>query len=155
MGLEVGMNAREGIERLLYAYSDTIDRGDFVATGRLFAPEGLYGRAGSSAAACGPEQVTGALAGNVRLYDGVPRTRHCVSNVVIDVDPSGETAQVQSYVHVHHQPPGLPLITIACGTYRDRVHIVDGEWRFAERRMHIELVGDMSTHLVRSTFRND
>ena len=35
------------------------------------------------------------------------------------------------------------------GTYIDRVHVVDGVWQFAERRMHIELVGDMTTHLTR------
>lgn len=146
------MSEREAILRLLHAYSDTIDRGDFTATGELFAPEGVYGIAGRSRASVGPAEVTAAL-GNVLLYDGVPRTRHIVSNVDIDLADDGLSAAVQSYVHVLHQPPGGPIITIAAGTYRDRLHLVDGRWRFAERRMHIELVGDMSTHSRLDPFR--
>jgi hypothetical protein len=147
------MTEREAILRLLHAYSDTIDRGDFAATGELFAPEGVYGIAGRSRAAVGAAAVTAAL-GDVRLYDGVPRTRHIVSNVDVDLADDGRSAAVQSYVHVLHQAPGGPIVTIAAGTYRDRVHLVDGRWRFAERRMHIELVGDMSTHTRHDPFRS-
>jgi hypothetical protein len=147
------MAERDDILRLLHAYSDTIDRGDFVATGELFAPVGVYGIAGRSRAAVGPVAVATAL-GDVRLYDGVPRTRHIVSNVDIELADDGRSAAVQSYVHVLHQPPGGPIITIAAGTYLDRVHLVDGRWRFAERRMHIELVGDMSTHTHHDPFRS-
>ena len=147
------MTDREAIHRLLHAYSDTIDRGDFVATGELFAPEGVYGIAGRSRAAVGPAAVAAAL-GDVRLYDGVPRTRHIVSNVDIDLADDARSATVQSYVHVLHQAPGGPIVTIAAGTYHDRVHLVEGGWRFAERRMHIELVGDMSTHTHHDPFRS-
>lgn len=142
------MDSREAIERLLYAYSDTIDRGDFEATAQLFGDDGLYGMLGSGAAQ-GAQQVLATFQRSVRLYDGVPRTRHIVTNVIIDVEPGAITGTAQSYVHVMHQPPGMPLVPIAAGTYHDRVHLVNGDWRFAERRMHIELVGDMTTHLTR------
>ena len=147
------MTPREGIERLLFAYSDTIDRGDFEATAQLFGAEGLYGLVGSRAAK-GSEQVLATFQGTVRVYDGVPRTRHVVTNIVIDVDDNQTSGRVRSYVNVMHQPPGGPLAPIAAGTYHDHVHLVDGEWQFAERRMHIELVGDMSTHLNNSPFKN-
>ena len=145
------MNSREGIERLLFAYSDTIDRGDFESTALLFGSDGLYGLVGS-AAAKGSDQVLATFQRNVRLYEGVPRTRHVVTNVVIDVDDGEASATVQSYVHVLHQAPDGQLAPIAAGTYHDRVHLVDGQWQFAERRMHIELVGDMTTHLKHSLF---
>lgn len=145
------MSAHHGIATLLHAYCDTIDRGDFVATGELFAPAGAYGIVGRAQAAIGPVAVTLAL-DNVRLYDGVPRTRHIVTNVDIDLADDHRSAVVRSYVHVLHQPPAGPITTIAAGTYHDRVHLLDGRWRFAERRMHIELVGDMSTHLHRNPF---
>ena len=142
------MESREAIERLLYAYSDTIDRGDFESTAQLFGADGLYGMVGS-AAAQGAQQVLATFQRSVRLYDGVPRTRHIVTNVVIDVEPGATSGTARSYVNVLHQPPDSPLIPIAAGTYHDRVHLVDGQWLFAERRMHIELVGDMTTHLTR------
>ena len=142
------MDSREAIQRLLYAYSDTIDRGDFEATALLFGDDGLYGMVGS-AAAQGAQQVLATFQRSVRLYDGVPRTRHIVTNVVIDVEPGATSGTARSYVNVLHQPNDSPLIPIAAGTYHDRVHLVDGQWLFAERRMHIELVGDMTTHLTR------
>ena len=138
--------AREGIERLLFAYSDTIDRGQFEETAALFGADGLYGLVGAGAAK-GAQQVLHTFRSNVRTYDGVPRTRHVVTNVVIDVDDDGSSGTARSYVQVLHQAPGRPLAPVAAGTYHDRVHLVDGKWRFAERRMIIELIGDMSTHL--------
>lgn len=145
------ISAREGIERLLFAYSDTIDRGDFESTAALFGADGLYGLVGSRAAK-GSQQVLATFHSNVQLYDGVPRTRHVVTNVVIDVDEVGTTGTARSYVQVLHQAPGRALAPVAAGTYHDRVHLADGEWRFAERRMIIELVGDMSTHLKQNPF---
>jgi 3-phenylpropionate/cinnamic acid dioxygenase small subunit len=145
------MNPREGIERLLYAYSDTLDRGDFEATAALFGDAGLYGLVGSGAAR-GAHQVLATMRGSVRTYDGVPRTRHVVTNVVIDVDSDQTSGNARSYVTVMHQAPQHPLAPVVAGTYFDRVHIVDGAWQFAERRMHIELVGDTSTHLNTSPF---
>jgi hypothetical protein len=43
--------------------------------------------------------------------------------------------------------PGLPLQPIASGRYHDRFERHDGEWVFAERRVSIDLVGDVSHHL--------
>ena len=145
------MNPREGIERLLYAYSDTIDRGDFEATAAMFGDEGLYGLVGSGAAQ-GAVQILATLRGSVQVYDGVPRTRHIVTNVVIDVDDGAVTGRARSYVQVVHQAPDGPLAPIVAGTYHDHVHVVDGVWQFAERRMHIELTGNLSTHLNTSPF---
>ncbi len=143
--------AREGIERLLFAYSDTIDRGQLEATAALFGSDGLYGLVDAGAAK-GAEQVLHTFRSNVQLYDSVPRTRHVVTNVVIDVDENETSGTARSYVQVLHQAPGHPLAPIVAGTYHDRVHLVDGEWQFAERRMIIELVGDMSTHLKQNPF---
>jgi hypothetical protein len=46
--------------------------------------------------------------------------------------------------------PGLALQTIVSGRYHDRFERRDGQWRFVERRVHTELVGDLSRHLRRS-----
>jgi hypothetical protein len=42
----------------------------------------------------------------------------------------------------------LPLQPIVAGRYRDRFERVDGMWRFAEREMNVEQVGDVHEHLV-------
>ncbi len=140
------ITARHAIERLLYDYCSGIDTGDFESTARLFGDDGLYGLVGSGAAR-GAAQVLSMMRASVRTYDGVPRTRHVVTNVCIDVSDDAESGTARSYVQVVHQAPGGPLGPIVVGTYLDRVHRVNGAWRFAERRMLLELTGDLTTHL--------
>lgn len=138
---------RDAIERLLYEYCHGIDTGDFAATAALFGVDGLYGLLGSSSAARGSAQVLAMMRASVRTYEGVPRTRHVVTNVCIDIDPDGTSASARSYVQVIHQPPGGAIGPIVVGTYLDRLQVVDGAWQFRERRMQLELTGDLSTHL--------
>jgi len=146
------MGARHDIERLLFDYCWGIDHGDFAFTASLFGEAGLYGLVGAGAAR-GAVQVLGMFEASTRKHDGVPRTRHVVTNVVIEVDDEGQSATARSYVQVLHQPPSAsgeprhPIGPIVVGTYLDTVHLVDGSWQFAERRMHLEMVGDLSTHL--------
>ncbi len=144
-------DAREAIERLLFAYCDGIDRGNLAATAELFGIDGLYGQI-DGPAACGAAQVLAAMQRSVRMYDGVPRTRHIVTNIVIDINDDQISAQSRSYVQVLHQAPGGELGPIAVGTYIDRVHLSGGSWKFAERRMMLELIGDMGTHLLFNPF---
>jgi SnoaL-like domain len=146
------MGARREIERLLFDYCWGIDHGDFELTASLFGTAGLYGLVGG-AAARGSEQVLGMLQASTRRYDGVPRTRHVVTNVVIDVAENSLSGSSRSYVQVIHQPPAeagdspRPIGPIVVGTYLDKVHNIDGMWQFAERRMDLQLIGDLSTHL--------
>ena len=144
------MKARRAIERLLYDYCFGIDTGDFAFTAGLFGEDGQYGLVGGPSAR-GSAQVLGMLQASVRRYDGVPRTRHIVTNVCIDMEDKPDTddglATVRSYIQVVHQPPDGAVRSIVVGTYFDRVHRVDDRWLFAERRMQLELVGDLRTHL--------
>lgn len=77
-------SARDGIHRLLFAYSDGVDGGRFEEVADLFGEHGLYGEVDGPAAK-GRAQVLLAMQRNVRVYEGVPRTRHVVTNVVIDL----------------------------------------------------------------------
>jgi hypothetical protein len=78
--------------------------------------------------------------------DGTPRTKHIITNVVIDVD--GERACARSYATVFQQTDELPLQPIACGRYVDRFERVSGAWRFADRLVTGFLLGDRSQHVV-------
>ena len=42
----------------------------------------------------------------------------------------------------------LALQPVISGRYRDEFERVDGAWRFATRKMYVDLVGDLSQHLL-------
>lgn len=138
-----GASPDSNILSLMTAYCDSIDRGDLDGCAELFA-NGSWGIAGDLAE--GSEAVRAVL-NNVTLYDGTPRTRHLMSNVLITVDASGEKAVATSCLTVMQcVPPTFPLQTIFVGTYNDVFALQDGEWVFRERVIVPDLVGDMSCH---------
>ncbi len=63
------------------------------------------------------------------------------------LEVSGSSASGSAYFTVLQAVPGLPLQTIAAGRYEDRFTRDEGGWRFAERRVTVDLVGDVSHHL--------
>lgn len=85
---------------------------------------------------------------HTRLYEnGTPRCRHLVTNLIIEPD-GVDRARAQSYVVVIQQTRTLPLQPIVAGDYLDRFVKVEGHWRFAERRIGVEMFGDLSEHLL-------
>jgi 3-phenylpropionate/cinnamic acid dioxygenase small subunit len=141
-------DSRTAIEALLYTYAECIDAGDFEGVGALFA-DGRITAAGAPGATSGRDAVRALYTATVRVYaDGTPRTRHVTSNVVIEIDEPAAVARACSYFTVLQQVDDFPLQPIVTGRYRDRFARVDGRWHFAERHMTIDLVGDVSRHLL-------
>ena len=136
------------IQNLIYRYCDRIDRGDFAGIAQLFAHAEIHVPAL-------PEPVRGVAAIEAmytqftRLYPetGTPRTRHVTSNVIIEPD-GADAARAQSYVLVHQATDVLPLQPIIGGRYYDRFAKTEGAWRFTERRMEMDLFGNLSAHLL-------
>ena len=88
-----------------------------------------------------------AVLDNVIIYDGVPNTRHLMSNVRIDVGEGGESATARCCITVMQCVPGdFPLQAIFIGTYHDKLRKHAGHWQFTERVIVPDLVGDMSRH---------
>jgi len=83
-----------------------------------------------------------------RYEDGTPRTRHVVTNAIIEVDETGNRASCRSLFTVLQQTPQLPLQIIITGRYRDAFERVDGSWRFATRHMILDQLGDLRQHLL-------
>jgi SnoaL-like domain len=79
--------------------------------------------------------------------DGTPKTKHVTTNVAIEVDEAAGTAVSSSYFTAHQALPDLALQPIVSGRYQDRFERHDGQWRFAERRVRTDLLGDVSRHL--------
>jgi 3-phenylpropionate/cinnamic acid dioxygenase small subunit len=140
---------RQAIQELLMTYAERVDAGHFAAAASMFdhATYRVERADGSEPSACrGAEEVEEFMAGT-RLYpDGTPRTKHVVTNVVIDVD--GDDATSRCYATVVQQTDAFPLQPIASGCYVDRFERVAGQWRFSDRVITGFLLGDRSHHIV-------
>ncbi|MEV5648698.1 nuclear transport factor 2 family protein [Nocardia sp. NPDC052254] len=140
-------SSHRAIERLIADYALFVDRGDFSAVGELFATA-TFG--GSGARIEGSAAVEQLLTGTVIRYDdGTPRTKHLVTNLVIEVDEDRGTATGRSYFTVLQATTDLPLQPIVSGRYDDRFHRAGEQWAFAERAVTMDLIGDLSRHLRR------
>jgi 3-phenylpropionate/cinnamic acid dioxygenase small subunit len=139
---------RAAIEALVFGYAERMDAGDFAGVAALFAA-GVFrsDRGGRYEGAAAVRDVLDRL---VILHDdGTPRTKHVTTNLVIDVDDAGATASARSYFTVLQQTATVPLQPIVAGRYHDRFVRADGTWRFAERLIFVDLVGNVSDHLGR------
>src|SRR5579863_265790 len=86
----------------------------------------------------------------IRYEDGTPRTKHVISNPIVEVDEESGTATCRSYYTVFQQTGGVPLQPIIMGRYHDRFRRIDGEWWFTERDYTMtDLVGNVGEHLRR------
>jgi 3-phenylpropionate/cinnamic acid dioxygenase small subunit len=140
--------SRDAIEKLILAYAERIDRGDFAGVGELFA-DGLIAGPDGSPLARGRGEVQRLYERTTRRYeDGTPRTKHVTTNLQLDLDEPSGAARARSYYTVLQALPDFPLQPIVAGRYEDRFERAAGGWRFAERRMFVELVGDVSRHLL-------
>jgi len=136
------------IENLIAAYAELVDDGDFAAVGVLLADATFTGAAGSVS---GRDAIEKMLRENVITYaDGTPRTKHVTTNLAIEVDEETSTAVSRSYFTALQALPDLALQPIVSGRYYDRFQRRNGQWRFVERRVKTDLVGDVSGHLRRS-----
>lgn len=141
--------AYPAITALLYTYAELIDRGDFAGLGELLA-EAEVTAEGTGLATRGRDEVRVLYERSTRRYDdGTPKTQHVVSNAIVEVDPSGETATSRSRFTVLQAVAGeLALQPVIAGRYDDAFACRDGAWRFVRRHMTIDLVGDVRHHLL-------
>lgn len=133
------------ITQLLYIYAERIDAGDLEGVARLFEHATYRSQAGTEYR--GADAVLAVLQRMVILYDGLPRTKHVTTNAIVEVNEVGSAAAARSYYTVFQATEGFPLQAIIAGRYHDRFERVDGMWRFADRFIYVDLLGDLSRHL--------
>ena len=150
------MDDGEQIRALIHAYAERIDTGDLDGLAQLFA-DSTWRSQGRSEVFRGVEQVRRMYNG-VIMYDGRPCTKHVITNVSIVADGS-DVASARSYFTVLQATPGrerptcpqatpsLPLQPIIAGSYHDEFTRADGTWRFSDRLIIVDLVGDLSQHM--------
>lgn len=137
---------------LLYRYAEAIDEG------RLEEAAALFRHARIDTGAGGVLDADGLLALWRRILVihpcGTPRTRHLVTNPILDIDEASGTAQVRSCYTVLQAVEGFPLQVIASGRYFDRFARIDGVWQFVERDYRrLDFTGDLSRHLRAGSLR--
>ena len=129
---------------LINEYCYRVDDGDIEGFAELFAHASFEVLGSPSGPVTGKDEVFEFMS-RVILYDGKPNTKHCVTNVQIDIDEQSGTAKSQSYVTVFQAvPPDFPLQVVFSGHYRDTFKKVDDTWQFRTREISPDLVGDLS-----------
>ncbi len=84
-----------------------------------------------------------------RYEDGTPRTKHVMTNVMVDVDDDATAARSRSYFTVLQAVPGaLALQPVIAGRYRHTYTCSEGRWEFASMHIIIDLVGDLGHHML-------
>jgi 3-phenylpropionate/cinnamic acid dioxygenase small subunit len=142
------LSSYRAIENLIATYAELVDDGDFAGVGILLADATFTGSVGSVS---GRDAIEKMLRDTLIVYDdGTPRTKHVTTNVAIEVDENAGTAVSRSYFTALQALPDLTLQPIVSGRYQDRFERRDGQWRFVERRVRTDLVGDVSRHLRQS-----
>ena len=139
----------ESITKLVYTYAERIDAGDFAGVAEVFAHATLTFE-GFGDAVSGAPAVQALYERTTRRYeDGTPRTKHVMTNVMVDVDDDATAARSRSYFTVLQAVPGaLALQPIIAGRYRHTYTYRDGQWEFASMHIIIDLVGDLGHHML-------
>ncbi len=149
--------ARE-IENLIHTYAERIDAGDLEGVADLFA----HGRIAASSdakpeqAIVGRDRVLELYQRSTRIYaDGSPHTKHVTTNSIVEVEEGADAAVARSYYTVFQQVDDFPLQPIISGRYRDSFQCIDGCWWFDTRVILVDLVGDLSHHLLYELNRSE
>ena len=143
-------NSYQAIKNLIYTYADRIDHGDYAGLAQLFEHAVITAEAMDDPIQ-GADNVEAMYTASTRLYPdtGTPKTKHVTTNVIIELDEANDTATAKAYYTVMQAVAGsLALQPVISGRYRDEFERVDGAWRFSKRHMYIDLVGDLSQHLL-------
>lgn len=142
LGAAERIEIERACERLVYAYSRTLDLGNLSAAADFFAENGSMTRP------MAPDKV---IQGRETIRASLltrPKgllTKHLATNAMIDVE-SRDAAHGISYLTMiattpadGSQPPFLSQGPIFFGEFKDRFVRENGEWKFLERRGSVQM----------------
>jgi SnoaL-like domain len=137
------------IARLVFGYAERLDAGDLVGMSELFA-HATFRSVGADriSTLTGSAEVLAGFMGSVRLHGGTPATKHVTTNLIVEEGPDATTVTARSVFTVLQATAALSLQVILAGRYTDTFARDEDGWRFADRLVHIELVGDVTEHLA-------
>jgi len=138
---------RFAVTDLIYRYAELIDAGDFDGLGELLGRADFGGA--RTARLNGAQNIAGLFAMTTRRFPesgDTPKTRHLVMNPIVEI--AGDTAEARSTFCVVQATENVRLQPIVVGRYRDRFARDTNGWYFTERIAEVEMVGDVSEHLL-------
>ena len=134
------------IEALVYGYAERIDAGDMAGVVDLFA-HATWRSSATGDVLRDPAAVRAVYDRIVVYDDGTPRTKHLITNLVVDVAEDGASATGRcSFTVLQGITPGEPLQVAVAGRYEDRYERGPDGWRFADRLFLAQLGGDQTQH---------
>ncbi len=141
--------AVHAVTNLIYSYAERIDEGDFAGVAEVFEHATLTFE-GFGDAISGRDAVEKLYTNTTRRYDdGTPRTKHVMTNVIVDIADDGVHASSRSYFTVLQAVPGeLELQPVIAGRYRHTYEKVAGRWRVATMHIIIDLAGELGHHML-------
>jgi len=137
-------SSETSVTNLLYRYAEYMDSGDLEGAAALFR----HARIRSLDGELDESGILAFWRERVIIYaDGTPRTKHVITNPIVEVDERAGTASCRSYYTVFQKVSDLPIRAVICGRYHDEFERVGGIWRFTYRDYSLaDLPGDLSLH---------
>ena len=135
------------ITNLLHRYAELMDAGNLEGVAALFARAKVTTAQGVVE---GSAPMLALWRAHVRLHPcGTPRTKHVITNPIVEIDEAAGTATCRSYYTVFQATPELALQAICAGRYHDAFACAGGEWHFSARDYSLlDHVGDLGQHLL-------
>lgn len=141
------MNSAVEITNLLYRYAELIDSGDLAGAAALFEHAKI--KLNGSEEPQDNEAVLSVWRNYMKIYScGTPRTKHVITNPIVEIDEAAGKATCRSYYTVLQATDEVPLQIVAAGRYHDTFERVNGAWRYCYRDYSLlDLKGNLSGHL--------
>jgi 3-phenylpropionate/cinnamic acid dioxygenase small subunit len=139
------VDAAQEIKNQIYAYAERLDGGDIDGFGELFE-HATFRTNGVDFEFRGAGAVSELIRNVVPFYDGIPATKHVITNVIVELE--GDRAAARSYFTVFQgRADEFPLQPILAGRYHDRFERIDGAWRYVDHLIFLDLFGDTRFHV--------
>jgi hypothetical protein len=121
----------QSIKNVVYLYAELLDLGDIDGLATLFTKATVRTH-GSEQELRGADAVKQLIQGSVHLYEGIPSTKHVVTNIIVEIADARRSATARSYWTAFQARPELPLQPILAGRWHDGLE--RGRRRLAHRR---------------------
>jgi 3-phenylpropionate/cinnamic acid dioxygenase small subunit len=138
------MDDVQAIKNVIMSYAELLDLGDLDGLSNVFARATVHTPGGAPLR--GAEAYRDFIEHRVQFYDGIPSTKHVISNVMVEIEHE-RAASARSYYTALQARPELPLQPILAGRFHDRLARDHEGWHIVERVIYADLIGDVRYHL--------
>jgi 3-phenylpropionate/cinnamic acid dioxygenase small subunit len=136
----------QAIKNIVFSYAELLDLGDIDGLAKLFT-KATVRTDGREQELRGADAVKQLIQRSVHLYDGIPSTKHVVTNLIVEITADRRSATARSCYTAFQARPELRLQPIIAGRWHDRLERDDDGWHIVERVIHVDLVGDLGFHI--------